>query len=501
MKKPLGAFEETRLVKTGFAQLPTESPVRDATPGQRSTLAPFSMTRRKFGNALALALGDAFALVAALALADLIRWILVRDHMLPSWGAAIVVLWWVGAFAIGLLPGWGLGVVGDLRRQTILLTVVFALVLAGFFLMKSSSEASRMSMVLGYGFGLVLMPVVRLAVVHLLCRAGTWGVPAVIYGSNETVPLLVDALREARGMGYHPVGVFRDDPSNTEDPAAPPVLGALTDATHAAPVAVVGMQNLERHRLVEMLDGPLSFYRTVIIVPDLQEAPSLWVRPRDLQGIVALEISDNLSDLAARFVKRASDLLAVLLTLPLWLPLGAVISVLVWLGDRRSPFFSQERLGMDGRVFKMHKFRTMHVDAEELLRRKMDEDDALKEEWETHFKLKHDPRITPIGAVLRKTSLDELPQLVDVLLGNMSLVGPRPLPLYHYMELPESVRRLRERVRPGITGLWQVSGRSEASTDGMERWDTYYVRNWSMWLDIVILVRTVKVVLTGKGAY
>jgi hypothetical protein len=192
--KPLKAPGETRLVTTGFAQLPAEKPVRNTPAGRRQALAPFSMTRRKFGNAFALALGDALALVAALALADFIRWMLVGDHMVPNWGAAIVALWWVGALAVGLLPNWGLGAVSDLRRQTILLSVVFGLVLAGFFLMKSSSEASRMSMVLGYGFGLVLVPVVRLVVVHFLYRAGTWGVPAVIYGSQETAPLLVDAL-------------------------------------------------------------------------------------------------------------------------------------------------------------------------------------------------------------------------------------------------------------------------------------------------------------------
>ncbi len=109
--------------------------------------------------------------------------------------------------------------------------------------------------------------------------------------------------------------------------------------------------------------------------------------------------------------------------------------------------------------------------------------------------------MTRVGRFLRKTSLDELPQLVNVLRGEMSLVGPRPLPDYHYRQLRPQIRTLRDRVRPGLTGLWQVSGRSEAGTSGMERWDAYYVRNWSVWLDIVILVRTVRVVIQAKGAY
>ena len=143
----------------------------------------------------------------------------------------------------------------------------------------------------------------------------------------------------------------------------------------------------------------------------------------------------------------------------------------------------------------------MIPNAEAMLRKKLAEDADLRREWEANYKLKNDPRITRVGAILRKTSLDELPQLINVLRGEMSLVGPRPLPYYHHQELNQQTKSLRERVRPGLTGLWQVSGRSDAGTAGMQRWDTYYVRNWSVWLDIVILVRTIQTVIKGGGAY
>jgi lipopolysaccharide/colanic/teichoic acid biosynthesis glycosyltransferase len=143
----------------------------------------------------------------------------------------------------------------------------------------------------------------------------------------------------------------------------------------------------------------------------------------------------------------------------------------------------------------------MKPDAEQELRVAIVADPRLQSEWEGDFKLRNDPRITKVGRWLRRTSLDELPQLVNILKGEMSLVGPRPLPDYHYLEISEQVRALRDRVRPGLTGLWQVSGRSEAGTRGMERWDAYYVRNWSVWLDVVILVRTIRVVFSGRGAY
>jgi lipopolysaccharide/colanic/teichoic acid biosynthesis glycosyltransferase len=143
----------------------------------------------------------------------------------------------------------------------------------------------------------------------------------------------------------------------------------------------------------------------------------------------------------------------------------------------------------------------MVPNAERVLQKALKNNPALRTEWETHYKLKKDPRITKVGNFLRQTSLDEIPQLLNVLRGNMSLVGPRPLPAYHHEDLPEQVRSLREKVNPGITGLWQVSGRSEAGTAGMEKWDPYYVRNWSIWLDIVIIARTFKAVFRGEGAY
>jgi lipopolysaccharide/colanic/teichoic acid biosynthesis glycosyltransferase len=187
--------------------------------------------------------------------------------------------------------------------------------------------------------------------------------------------------------------------------------------------------------------------------------------------------------------------------MPLWVPLMALIYILIWLEDRNNPIFLQPRVGKGGGIFRTVKFRTMVPHAEKVLQRALKKDPALRAEWEEHFKLKKDPRITKVGRLLRKASLDEIPQLINVLRGTMSLVGPRPLPSYHFKDLPEQVRFLRHKVQPGITGLWQVSGRSEAGTAGMEKWDPYYVRNWSVWLDIVIIARTFKAVFAAQGAY
>jgi Undecaprenyl-phosphate galactose phosphotransferase WbaP len=266
-------------------------------------------------------------------------------------------------------------------------------------------------------------------------------------------------------------------------------------------VAIVPVQLAEDLSVSDSFDRVFSGYRRVVLLPDIKEDIFLWAHPRTLGSLIGLEISSNLLNPFARALKRAVDLLLVLGTLPLWLPLMALIALMVWSADRGSPFFIQHRVGCRGRLFRPIKFRTMVGNAQDVLEESLLNNPDLRAEWDKNCKLRNDPRVTPIGKILRRTSLDELPQLLNVLAGQMSLVGPRPLPDYHHDQLPDAAKGPRGRVLPGLTGLWQISGRSDSGTSGMEKWDTYYVRNWSIWLDIVILARTILAVLKGTGAY
>ncbi len=483
---------------------------RNSVPGIRlaaDRLHSAAYTRRRAINMAALAAVEALALVASLLVAGWLRKAVTGEPAMligPAWG--VVPLYLVVATAARLLPGWGLGVVEELRRLVLVLAGVFGLTAVGMWLGHTNAElgvvSSRLALALAGGVALVAVPLARIKAKAFLIRRDLWGVGAVVYGAGPAGARIVRQLQEERGIGYTPVAAFDDDPERWgEYLDLVQILGDTQCVAPEAAVAFLALPESDREHQVALLEGPLQRYRTVVVIPDLFEAPSLWVRPRDFAGILGLELRSTLTRPLPRIAKRAVDLAAILAFAPLWLPLVGLAALAVWLGDRTSPFYSQERIGQGGRPFRTRKLRTMVPDAEAVLQRALASDPALAQEWATTFKLEHDPRITRVGALLRRTSLDELPQLFDVLQGTMSLVGPRPLPRYHHEDLPERVRALRERVRPGITGLWQVSGRSDAGNVGMERWDPYYVRNWSLWLDAVILVRTVQVVFKGSGAY
>jgi len=204
-----------------------------------------------------------------------------------------------------------------------------------------------------------------------------------------------------------------------------------------------------------------------------------------------------------RLVKRALDLTVVIVGGLLFLPLIMLIAALIKLTSPGPVFYRQQRIGYGGRRFQVWKYRTMVKDAEMILERHLATNPSARKEWERDSKLKNDPRITRVGHWLRKTSLDELPQIWNVLTGEMSLVGPRPImncEFLKYRSYQEGFQ-LYAKVLPGITGLWQVSGRSNTTYDKRVDLDTYYVRNWSPWLDLYILARTAKAVLRREGAY
>lgn len=254
-------------------------------------------------------------------------------------------------------------------------------------------------------------------------------------------------------------------------------------------------ERLFRQQIKE-LSGWFTF---IEFLPTAQVFPVFGSKPVSFGGIGGLEMVNQGRMKVKRFQKHLLDMFLALCAFIVLLPLFAIIPGLIKLTSRGPVFFRQKRLGIHGRTIYVWKFRSMYEDAESRLAKLLAENPNAAEEWNNNFKLAADPRVTPFGRVLRKTSLDELPQLLNVLSGEMALIGPRPI-VENEIPYYGNSYDVFSSVKPGITGLWQVSGRSDTSYSERVSLDTYYVLNWSPWMDVWILVRTVYAVLFMRGA-
>jgi lipopolysaccharide/colanic/teichoic acid biosynthesis glycosyltransferase len=236
--------------------------------------------------------------------------------------------------------------------------------------------------------------------------------------------------------------------------------------------------------------------RVLLMVTEARPANALFG-----PDTINLNIGQNSHALHNRVIKRAIDLLISMPAFSIALPLIGILALAIKLVDPGPAFYSQVRMGFGQRPFRVLKLRTMHCNAEERLEHHLNSNAEARSEWDRFCKLSHDPRVLPyVGTIIRRLSLDELPQLWNVIRGSMSLVGPRPFPAYHLERFSPNFRRLRASVPPGLTGLWQISSRSNGDLGVQEIQDLYYVGNWSFWLDLYILLQTPAAVLATRGA-
>jgi Undecaprenyl-phosphate galactose phosphotransferase WbaP len=407
--------------------------------------------------------------------------------------------------AAGLYPGVGLSPVDELRRVVLSTTFTYLVLGAGFFLAGEGETYSRGVFLMAWGLSLGSVLLGRLLLRQGVSRYAWWGYPVLILGAGKTGAMVIQTLQRQPEFGLKPVAALDDDPEKRGEICGIPVIGGLS----AAPVlarqrdihyAIVAMPGVQRERLLTILEQYGNTFAHLLMIPDLFGVSSLWVGAKDLGGILGLEIRQRLLLPGPRMSKALLDFILTLVVGLALLPLLGLIALLVKFSSPGPVFYGQKRLGRNGRPFMAWKFRSMVPDADRALANYLASHPHLKDQWETDQKLRYDPRVTAIGRFLRRTSLDELPQLWNVLRGEMSLVGPRPIV---DEEIPRYAEKysLYTRVLPGLTGLWQVSGRNNVSYAERVNLDAYYVRNWSVWLDIYILIKTVWVVIRGDGAY
>ena len=406
-------------------------------------------------------------------------------------------------YQIGLYPGYLLGPVERLRRRVLATLAVFGGLVAWDSIV-ARGVLSRGVLLATFLFALVLPPLAESAIRALLVKCGRWGIPVIVLGAGETGRALVRTLLNQPQLGLNPIAFLDNHPAFwNQTVETVPVLGPLglaPDFEQRAEAAIVALADIGEEDAGTLLQE-LNF-RRLIVIPHLAGVASMWVTARDLGGSLGFEIKKNLMVRRNHALKMVMDRLIAFPLFIASLPVLVLAAAWIKLTSRGPAFYRQMRQGFGGEGLAVWKLRTMLVDADSLLEDWFRAHPEDREYWNRHFKLRRDPRILPmIGRLLRRTSLDELPQLWSVLKGEMSLVGPRPLANYHEEQFSREFRALRTRVLPGLTGLWQVSARSDGDLKVLEALDTYYIRNWSPWLDLYIVARTVAAVIRGRGAY
>ncbi len=442
--------------------------------------------------------------IRAWLLADMIHIFPPMEHgidvYLKMW---MILSFWLIIFAYeGLYPSIGSGFWEETKGILKGNTLTFLILILLTFITKTSIEFSRPVIVLAFLLSIVLVPLMRYIIRSVLRRIGLWMKEVLIVGSTDAVNQVLCNLKKHPDWGMKPVGAVLQDGEQTFLSGIP-VLGTIEQMeevrTNAREV-IVAMPHVSREELLGVIESASRISPVVKILPDLYGIASAGVKTYDLDGMLLLEMEDRLALKRNAITKRVFDVLFSIMGMVILSPLLVGIMLLIRLDSNGPVFFGHKRLGRGGRYFSCYKFRTMLINSQDILNNLLENDQEAREKWERDFKLKDDPRITKIGSFLRKTSLDELPQLWNVLKGDMSLVGPRPIIADEVQKYGEKSKYLF-RVIPGITGLWQVSGRNDVDYDERILLDEYYAKNWSLWLDIELLFRTIGAVLKKKGAY
>jgi len=477
---------------------------------------------------VALALADMLCVVVAWTVALCFYWQLgafLRAHGWPTcpWGGyrladylsflPVVIVFVCSNAALNLYHGnWmypsaPLGPVEEFRRLCFssLLTYAGLIVYIAFTYQTTDSHISRAVCVLACVLTAVGAQSFRNWMRTALKRLDIGQLPAVLAGDGAAARRIAESLCDDAYSGIRIVGCFAGTERGAEgrglEEFGIPLLGTLHDIVERSRQLDVKIlfACLDDRLFRAQMDKFAAWFTYIDYLPAAQAFPIFGARAVSFDGLGGLEMVNQGRMRAKMFQKSAIDLLFALAAFAVFLPAFAIIPLLVKITSKGPVFYRHRRLGRNGREFRIWKFRSMYVDADERLKTILASDPAAAKEWEASFKLKRDPRVTPLGRFLRKTSLDELPQLFNVFLGEMALIGPRPI-VESEVARYGNAYPVFSSVKPGITGLWQVSGRSD--TDYVRRvdLDKYYVLNWSPWLDLWILLRTVYAVVLMRGA-
>lgn len=407
-------------------------------------------------------------------------------------------------FAARLYPGIMMQPAEEVRKFSLSSFFCFTGIAISIAVETDDRTALSIAFLLAVPFATVLLPLLREGIRAICSSYSWWGVPVVIYSCNANRYSIADRLLHKPSLAYRPAVIINTEARNYEEYKGIPVFPfsqEIEGYIHACNITTaIVMEMPEGNTANTPLDSILSGYRYIIAVPYYQNLKVTSLTVRDFGDIFGFSASNRLTRPINLLIKRCIDLSLLLCASPFFILLTVLIAILVKCTSKGPIFYGHKRIGKNNKMITVWKFRSMVMNADEILKELLKTNPELKREWEDQRKLKNDPRITPVGAFLRKTSLDELPQLLNILCGQMSFVGPRPVTEAERGKYGKAFQYVFS-VTPGLSGMWQTSGRSSREYTDRILLDTFYIQNWSIWLDIWILLKTCIVVIKGKGAY
>lgn len=387
------------------------------------------------------------------------------------------------------------------------ITFSFIIIMTIVFISKSYTQFSRAVIILSGLSSLIIFPILRQKIKSLLVKFNLLKKKVLILGTNEIARLVSKEISKNKALGYEIIGFLTYKKKKIgEKLEGFKIIGEISEFEKLSKKlgikdVIIAFSSISQKKLIDVIELCEKRAETIRIIPNVGNIFTMGVEIESFGGILSLSIAQNLIKPWNVFIKALFEFILVFILTIFLLPILLIIALAIKIDSSGPLIFTQERFGKRNKIFKFFKFRSMYIDGDKILKKYLKENPKACKEWIKYQKIReNDPRITRVGKIIRKYSLDELPQLINLFKRDMNLVGPRPY-------LPREIKKIGKsyqiisKVKPGITGMWQVSGRNLLPFKNRVLLDEFYIRNWSLWLDTVILFKTIKALITREGAY
>ena len=466
-----------------------------------SRILPFMVT---IGDYIAIILAENIALNICSYINPGKFYVHIPNMYLYLWVPAVFIffLFYAGAHK-KMLPYW------EIIRN--IFCANFYSVIASIFILylihEDTAQISRLYVILLFFFSFILLCLMRKLLVYICNKLNIFKELVVFIGGGKTAETVIRFYDHNSYFGIKVVGIIDDDFASDYLKSRYPLFKGVDRARQyiektGVQTAIIAKTRLDKTQLLKLINSIQTVVKNVTFIPNLVGTPiaNLDIRRIYRHDMVLLNVKNNLAYFHNRLIKRIFDLVMGLIICIPAVPILILCYFWVKFDSKGPVFFNAKRIGKGGKEFTCYKFRSMYVNSDEILQKYLAENPKAKKEWDEFKKLHdYDPRVTKAGRIMRRTSLDELPQLLNVLKGEMSLVGPRPYLPREIKDMGEFYKIIIQTV-PGITGYWQVNGRSDVTFEGRLKMDNWYIHNWSVWIDMVLLFKTIKAVFFSKGA-